>query len=190
MATKKVKKDLGQLLVDKGIITPEMLLSAAEILGREPNKGRRKLPQVLVEEFHIDHDMVYREVADFYAFKSLNVTVESVDDRRLNFIRRLLNEVSDSIRELVIEHRVLPFGVDNETRERLTIITPDPTNTEVYFIARAFSYKKFEITYVSAEQWNEVWQRVNIGRSGYLRKDGSSGDQRLLEELDSEASYE
>ncbi len=191
MPTKKVKKDLGQLLVDKGIITPEMLLNATEILGREPKEGRRKLPQVLVEEFHIDHDMVYREVADFYAFKSVTLSMENLDEPRLTFVRRLLNSVSDSIRELVVEHRVLPLGVDSETRERLTIITPDPTNTEVYFIARAFGFKKFEITYVSAEQWNEIWQRVNIGRSGYLRKDGSgAGNQQLIDDLDADASYE
>lgn len=190
MPAKRMKKDLGQLLVDKGIITTEMLLSATETLSREPNKGRRKLQQVLVEEFHLDHDTVYREVAEFYAFKSINASMEKVDEPRLSFIRRIFNGLSDSVKDLVVEHRVLPFGVDPETKERLTVITPDPTNTEVYFIARAFSYKKFEITYVPAEQWNELWQRVNIGRSGYLKKDGSDGSLRLAEDLEADETYE
>lgn len=191
MSKQKVKKELGQLLVDKGIITESVLLKATEVLSKEPSQRRRKLPQILVDDFKIDHDTVYREVADFYAFKSLDVSVESVDENRLAFIRKSLNGLPDSIRELAVEHKVMPYAFDKETRERLFLVTPDPTRKELYYIARAFPYKKFEFYYLPSQLWDELWQKVNVGRSGYKQKGSTLRDVMTIEGLqEDDESYE
>jgi len=51
--TRKAKREFGDLLVEKEIITADQLLSALEILSREPHEKRRKLPQVLVDDLHV-----------------------------------------------------------------------------------------------------------------------------------------
>ena len=168
---KKAKKEFGEVLIEKGIITPDVLLNALDTLSKETQKNRRKLPQVLVEDYKVDRNKVYKEVADFYAFKSLNTTNFAVDDTILAFIRKELNSLPPSIRELAVEHRVLPFVVDPENMERLFVITPDPTKSEVHLIARTFPYRKFELFYVSFDQYEDLWKRVNIGRSTYKDKE-------------------
>ena len=150
---KRTKKEFGEVLIEKGIITPDVLLNALDTLSKETQKNRRRLPQVLVEDYNVDRNKVYKEVADFYAFKSLDTAGYALDDTVLAFIRKELNGLPASIRELAVEHRVLPFVVDTENPESLFVITPDPTRSEVHLIARTFPYRKFELFYVSFDQY-------------------------------------
>jgi len=173
MDVKKTKKEFGEVLIEKGIITPDVLLNAMDTLSKQTQKNRRKLPQVLVEDYSVDRNKVYQEVADFYAFKSLDTTKFAVDDVVLAFIRKELNGLPASIRELAVEHLVMPFVVDPENPERVFVITPDPTKSEVHLIARTFPYRKFELFYVSYDQYEDLWKRVNIGRSTYKDKESN-----------------
>jgi len=175
------------LLIEKGIITPDILLNAMDTLSKETQKNRRKLQQVLVEDYNVDRNKVYQEVADFYAFKTLDITKYPVDDTVLAFIRKELNGLPVSIRELAVEHHVLPFMTDPENPERLFVITPDPTKSTVHLIARTFPYRKFEIFYASLDHFEDLWKRVNIGRSTYKEKESSLRDESPVGGIDDDA---
>lgn len=162
-----IKKDLGDLLVEKEIISAEQLLVALDKLSQDSHDKRRRLPQILVEDLHVDHDKVYGEIANYYAFRKLEISQDAIDDEGLAFIRREMNNLPVHVKTLAIDNRVLPFAEDPERPGRLLVITPDPTKREVYTIGRSFSFQKFEICYVRLGQWQELWQRVNISRSGY-----------------------
>lgn len=196
MPMQNVKKGLGDILLEKGIISADVLLNALDVLSKEDHKNRRKLTQVLVEDFNVDRDKVYKEIADYYAFRTLDLTKETIDDAVVAFMRKELNGLPVSIRELAVENHVLPYMIDPERPERLLVITPDPTKPEVHFIARSFPYRKFEICYVAFSQWEELWQQVNIGRSAYadketLRRDGTLFDEsEEAIELDEQALEE
>ncbi len=184
MEVKRTKKEFGEVLIEKGIITPDILLNALDTLSKETQKNRRKLPQVLVEDYNVDRNKVYKEVADFYAFKSLDITKFTIDDAVMASIRKELNALPVSIRELAVEHHVMPFVPDPENPERLFVITPDPTKSEVHLIARTFPYRKFELFYCSFDQYEDLWKRVNIGRSTYKDKESTLRDetQSVLDE--------
>ena len=171
MQVRKTKKELGAILVEKGIISPEDLLSALDVVSKDTSKNRRKLHQVLVDDYKADRDKVYREVADYYAFRTIDLSKQPLSEEQIEFIRRELNGLPESVRELAAEHRVMPYQLDATVPDRLVIITPDPTLSDVYFIARAFPYKKSEIAYVPFGQWDQVWQKVNIARSTYRDKE-------------------
>ena len=170
MQTRSAKKELGDILIDKGIIQPDVLERALEVLNKEENKGRRKLPQILVDQFKMDRDLVYREVADYYAFRTLDISMETIDDGVLGFIRKELTSLPESIREMVQENNVLPYSIDPERPGRLLVITPDPTKPEVYKIARTFHYQKFEICYVPLSQWDRLMEKSKPRQSGLQRQ--------------------
>ena len=161
------KRELGDILVEKGIITPETLLSALEVMSKEDRKNRRKLAQVLVTDFRANRDQVYKEVVDYYAFKTLQVNPGQVEETQIGFMRKELNSLPEAIREMAIENQVLPYSIDPEKPNRLLVVTPDPTNPEVFYIARGFLYPKFELFYVPLTDWEELWKRVNISRASY-----------------------
>ncbi|HEY4643355.1 MAG TPA: ATPase, T2SS/T4P/T4SS family, partial [Bacteroidota bacterium] len=196
MRTQNIKKGLGDILLEKGIITADLLLSALDVLSKEDHNNRRKLTQILVDDFSVDRDKVFREIADYYAFRTIDLLKQTVDEGIVSFMRKELSGIPVSIRELAVENHVLPFMVDPEKPDRLLVITPDPTKPEVHFIARSFPYRKFEICYMAFGQWEELWQQVNIGRSTYagkqtLRRDGMLFDEAQEDiELDEQALEE
>ncbi len=182
MQTRSAKKELGDILIDKGIIQPDVLERALEVLNKEENKGRRKLPQILVDQFKMDRDLVYREVADYYAFRTLDISMETIDDGVLGFIRKELTSLPESIREMVQENNVLPYSIDPERPGRLLVITPDPTKPEVYKIARTFHYQKFEICYVPLSQWTALWKRVSLDKAVYKDKESMLRGESFVDE--------
>src|SRR3989304_2181323 len=128
--TRTAKKELGDILVEKRVISPEQLLQALDILSRETTEKRRRLPQVLVDDLKINHDKVYREIADYYAFRTLSVVQETIDDDGLVFIRAEMNALPIPIRTMAFENRVMPLREDADRPGRLLVITPDPTRRE------------------------------------------------------------
>jgi type IV pilus assembly protein PilB len=191
MQTRSAKKELGDILIDKGIIQADVLERAIAVLNKEENKGRRKLPQILVEQFKMDRDLVYREVADYYAFRTLDISMETIDDGVLGFIRKELTSLPESIREMVQENNVLPYSIDPERPGRLLVITPDPTKPEVYKIARTFHYQKFEICYVPLSQWDGLWKRVSLDKAVYKDKETMLRGESFVDEgEDNSENYE
>ncbi len=178
-----LKKDFGDILVEKSIITASTLLSALETVAREDPKNRRRLQQILVDEFKINRDKVYQEIADYYAFRTIELVQENIDDSAVAFMRQELSNLTPASRNLVLENRVLPFGFDPKRTDRLLIVTPDPTRREVYSTARLFSALKFEVCYAKLSQWEELWQRVNIGRSAYADLESDTRESSLTDEL-------
>lgn len=180
------KRELGDVLVEKGIITPETLLAAIEVMSKEDRKNRRKLAQVLVADFRANRDLVYKEVVDYYAFKTLDINPAQIDETHLAFMRKELNSLPEAIREMAIENQVLPYSIDPEKPNRLLVVTPDPTNPEVFYIARGFLYPKFELFYVPLTDWDELWKRINISRSTYKTHELSVLEAGVEEQQDEE----
>ena len=178
------RKDLGEHLVDKGVITAGILAEAVKILMQDDQKVRRKLHDVLSDEFNVNRDKLYQEIVNFYAFRSLEIAPEEIDENGIEFVKKELIALPDSARMQALEFRVLPYQVDPNKPGRLLVITPDPTKPEVYSIARKFQYPKFEICYVKLSAWEELWQKVNIGRSEYADFAADSGEARIETEIE------
>jgi type IV pilus assembly protein PilB len=168
------KHDLGDALVEKGIVTAEMLSEAVKIMSGDTQKKRRNLPWVLYNAFKVDRDLLYLEVAKFYAFRILDISKTKIEDSQLAFIRREFNALPDAIKDKAIEHSVLPFSVDPNRPDRLLVATPDPTGHGAVSVARVFRYSKFEICYLPYSQWSDLWKRVAIDRSSYQQHVGES----------------
>ncbi|HWP82420.1 MAG TPA: ATPase, T2SS/T4P/T4SS family [Bacteroidota bacterium] len=187
VASRSARKELGDVFVEKGIISADDLLQALEIMGRENYKVRRKLPQVLVQDFKVDRNKVYQEVADYYAFRTIDLNAQPIDDNALAFIRKELNSLPVSLRTLAIENNVLPYSVDAEHPDRLLVVTPDPTNRAAYEVGRAFSYPKHQICYLPFDQWEELWKRVSIDRSTYRDKETVIREDVMADEIGEDA---
>ncbi len=187
--TSAKKRDLSDVLLEKGIISPEVLLEAVQVLSNDENqKNRRNLPWVLVNVFKVDRDLLYREVANFYAFKIIDVSGGKLTDDVLAFIRKEFNTLPDSLKDLAIEHHTLPFMMDPQRPDRLQVVTSDPTSRFAVTVARGFQYGKFEICYVPLSQWEDLWRRVALDRAMYDDRKKDDAEIRYEQESSEEAS--
>jgi len=107
---------IGYTLLKKGIIDYETLEKSLRVKESESNKKeRRNLGQILVNEFNADHDAVFREVANLYAFREIYLADEVVDKTRIEFIRKLVDGLQESYRDLLFQSKVsdaFDFNID------------------------------------------------------------------------------
>ena len=184
------KRSLTSVLLEKGIVSDKTLAKAEEELAKSGMKSRNEILTILVGQFNVDRDALFAEVAKFYTFRTLDISKESTDDGLLGFVRKELQTLPLYIRELAIENKVLPYKLDQEREGRLLIITPDPTNTGIYNIARAFSHKKFEICYTPLSQWEDLWNRVSIDKAIYKDKESELRDQGFVNDDEEDDKFE
>src|SRR5689334_7198649 len=147
MAEVDITDKIGYTLLKKGIIDYETLEKSLFVKEGEDKKNRRNLGQILVTDFHLDHDIVFREVANLYAFREIYINDETIDAARLDFIKKYMDMLPDNYRELLIQTKILPLRFDERQSDKLIILAGDPTARSIPVIARNFGVKKYEVCY-------------------------------------------
>jgi type IV pilus assembly protein PilB len=199
MAEIDITDKIGYTLLKKGIIDFETLEKSLKMKDSEENrKNRKNLGQILVTEFGADHDAVFREVANLYAFREVFLGDEKVDDTRIAFIKKYVDQLSDQQREMMIQSKMLPFKFDERQPDKLIIIAADPTDRNLPIVARSFNVKKYEICYVRLKELQSLMDKVAPAQNEFLKllddnkitvDDGAGGDDQLDEQaLEAEIS--
>jgi type IV pilus assembly protein PilB len=161
---------IGYILLKKGIVDYETLERALSIKDSESSKGdRRNLGQILVSEFGVDHDAVFREVASLYAFREIYLADEKIDEERTDFIRKMVDLLPDRLRELLPQVRVLPLKYDEKQPNKLVIIAADPTDRNIPIIARYFGVRKYEVAYCRSKDIQLLLEQVIPVENEYLK---------------------
>ena len=161
---------IGYTLLKKGIIDFETLEKSLKMKDSEENKKNRKnLGQILVSEFGADHDAVFREVANLYAFREVFLNDEKVDDNRVAFVKKFIDALPDAQREMMTQSKMLPFKYDERQPDKLIIIAADPTDRNLPVVARSFNVKKYEICYVRLKDLQNLMERVAPKQNEFLK---------------------
>ena len=170
MADIDITDKIGYTLLKKGIIDYETLEKSLRIKEAEAaKKERRNLGQILVTEFSADHDAVFREVANLYAFREIYLTDENIDKPRVEFIRKLIDGLPDGSRDLLIQTKILPLKFDEKQTDKLIIVCADPTDRNIPLIARNFNVKKYEITYCRLKDLQNLLEQVIPPQNEFLK---------------------
>ena len=191
---------IGYTLLKKGIIDFETLEKSLKMKDSDENKKNRKnLGQILVSEFGADHDSVFREVANLYAFREIYLTDEKIDDGRIAFVKKLVDGLPEQQRDMMVQSKMLPFKYDERQPDKLIIVAADPTDRNLPIVARSFSVKKYEICYVRLKDLQGLMEKVAPAQNEFLKllqqdeamtvDDGSSSDEAVDEQaLEAEIS--
>lgn len=161
---------IGYTLLKKGIIDFETLEKSLKMKDSEENKKNRKnLGQILVSEFGADHDAVFREVANLYAFREVYLNDEKLDDARVAFVKKFIDALPEAQREMMSQAKMLPFKYDERQPDKLIIIAADPTDRNLPVVARSFNVKKYEICYVRLKDLQNLMERVAPKQNEFLK---------------------
>lgn len=161
---------IGYTLLKKGIIDFETLEKSLKLKDSEENKKNRKnLGQILVSEFAADHDAVFREVANLYAFREIFLNDEKIDEARIAFVKKFVDALSDQQREMMAAAKMLPFKWDERQTDKLIIVAADPTDRNLPVVARSFNVKKYEICYVRLKDLQNLLEKVAPKQNEFLK---------------------
>ena len=169
MANLDITDKIGFALLKKGIIDYETLEKSLKVKESEEKKNRRNLGQILVNDFNADHDAVFREVADLYAFREIYIADEKVDKGRIEFIRRYIDALPANVRDMLIQTKMLPLRFDEKQPDKLIIIAADPTDRQIPLIARNFGAKKYEVAYCRLKELQDLFEKVIPPENEFLK---------------------
>jgi type IV pilus assembly protein PilB len=160
---------IGFALLKKGVIDYETLEKSLKIKDGEDKKNRRNLGQILVNDFGADHDAVFREVADLYAFREVYLADEAMDSGRVDFIKKYVDGLPQNVREMVVQSRMLPLRYDEKQPDKLIIVAADPTDRRLPLIAREFGAKKYEVAYCRLKDLQNLLEQVIPPQNEFLK---------------------
>lgn len=172
---------IGYLLFKKGIIDVVTLEKALAAKSSDQTKVKRNLAQILVQDFNYDHDTIFREVALLYAFREFDLKLEEIPHERLEKIKQIVNNAGDSAKAVMLENHVLPYMFDEKQREKLLLISIDPTERNIPKIAFSLNAKKYEVMFVKKKDYQLIIDKLFPPENEYLK---------ALEESPSEMSVE
>jgi len=177
-------------LIRKGLVSKQLVDSAVVAKKNRGEQDRRLLFQILIDEFGIDREEVYAEFVRYYSFKSVDLSSIEMDGEKLSFINKTLDTLPPKLRELALANKILPFQISENDLSKLHIVTPDPTNSEIATVARAFPYPKYDILYIALHSFEELSRELLVdsqNRPTQKSVDYIDDDQDILiDELDEE----
>jgi len=160
---------IGYLLFKKKIIDGVMLEKALHAKNNDKSKIKRNLAQILVQEFGYDHDQIFREVAILYAFRELDVTYEEISPQKINAIKQLVTNSPDSLKQQMLEHKVLPFMYDERIKDKLILIAVDPTDRNIPKIAFGLYAKKYEVLFIRKKDYEKLVNTIIPPENVFLK---------------------
>ncbi len=180
---------LGVTLLKKGVVNVATLEKAIK-LRESGQKDSRTLAQILVKDFNVNHDSVFQHVTQLYGFREVSLEKENIDDNRINFMRKMLDPMPDSMRVLMKSEKILVYKYDEFRPYVLIILAADPTNKQIPQIARAIGAKRYEVCYVKLAELESLLEKINPEENVYLKEmddmameiEGGGVDEESLDE--------
>lgn len=161
---------IGYLLFKKGIIDAAMLERALSAKANDKSKIKRNLAQILVQDFNYDHDLIFKEVAILYAFRELDSKPEEFPPQRLESIKSMINNSGELLKNQMLEHKVIPFMIDERTKDKLILAAIDPTDRNIPKIAFGLNAKKYEVIYIRSKDYEKLIQIIIPPENVYLKR--------------------
>ena len=108
MATIK-KSRFGQLLLKKEVIDKSTLEKALLIQTDEDPEHTRALGEILVTDFKINHHAIYGLLAELYAFRTIDIKVNEIDESQIKHTKEILSKLPDDFKQELIYKKILPY---------------------------------------------------------------------------------
>jgi type IV pilus assembly protein PilB len=161
---------IGYLLFKKGIIDAQMLEKALVAKSEEKSKIKRNLAQILVQDFDYDHDTIFREVAILYAFRELEIPEGDMLQQKIDSIKQVVNKCSDSLKQMMSEHKILPYAFDERIKDKIIFAATDPTERTIPKIAFGLNVRKYEVAFIKKKDYDKIIQVILPPENTFLKK--------------------
>jgi len=157
----------GQLLIKKGLIDQDTLEKALMIQA-EDDTNPRALGEILAHDFKIEHDAIFGLLAELYAFRTIDIDVNSISEKQIKHTREILNKFDEEFRKELLYKKILPYQFNFGRKNTLIVLAADPTDKLVEKIPAHSEFKKYEIVYCRLSQLEELIKIIAPQKNEFL----------------------
>ncbi len=180
------KNRFADILHEKQVVSDDVLNEALRVQMEEESANRRKLADILVSDFNIEHHSVFGLLARMYAFRTVTVNIDNLTDKHINQTKSLLNKIPEGLRKELLYNKILPYRETQKPRPTLIILAADPTDKLVEEIPKSSGFKKYEVVYCRLSTIEELIDIIAPQKNEFLDILKEVGDQ--IEELEESRS--
>ncbi|MEX0770921.1 MAG: ATPase, T2SS/T4P/T4SS family [Balneolaceae bacterium] len=174
MGKVNTRRHIGDLLVNRGVISEDQLKRALSILDEEPEMSNRRLGQILYQDLKLDRHKVMKGVASIYAFDEIFAGQEELSNEKISEIKKYVKDLPHEIIDDLVYHKAVPV---QKTNTSLTLAAADPADPNLSNIISRLNFKQYEIRYCRFELVEKILSNVYEQKNEFLD---------LLEEIDYE----
>ncbi|MBC8204630.1 Flp pilus assembly complex ATPase component TadA [bacterium] len=185
----KFKDKLAVELIRTGLVDPNKVAMAIEIRENENSqrkalgerRAQRNLAQILVQDFRIDHYLVFNVIASLYGFREITLADEDYSESRIEYIRKMFDPLPRALQEYMIRNKIIVLRYDKDRPYRINIAAADPTDRTIPDITRALGVQSYEVFYVKLKSLSALMEKVFPPENVFLKE---------IEKQEFEFSYE
>jgi len=174
MGKVNVRRHIGDILVNKGVITDQQLKDALSILEQEPESSNRRLGQILFQDLGLNRHVIMKEISEIYAFREVMEGHEEIDEEIIEHIKKNLEELPQETIDELAHQKAVPY---NRSNGSITIAAADPSDPKIQNVLGKLNYKQTELVYCRYELIEQILNAVYEQKNEFLD---------LLEEIDYE----
>ncbi|MEA2103824.1 MAG: ATPase, T2SS/T4P/T4SS family [Candidatus Cloacimonadota bacterium] len=176
----------GKILIDKGFVDQATIDQAIAIQKEEESyPNRRRLGEILVSEFDIDHDKIFKVLADLYAFRSLAVSVKTITEEQKKRTKEILTKFPEDYKKSLLYKNILPFKISKGNKKQLILLAADPTNKLVEQLPEKTEFRRYEVVYCPLKNVQELIVLIDPQKNEFLDLLAEAGEQIAdMEQLD------
>ncbi len=165
MANVNTRQHIGNLLVDRGVITIEQLHEAMAILREEPETSNRRLGQILYQDLGLNRHKIMREISAIYAFQEVFEDKEKISSEEIKEIKDHIDDLPNDIVDELVYQKAIPL---EKNRRSVTVAASDPTDPQLRGIIEQLNFKQHEIVYVRYELIEQMITQVYEQKNEFL----------------------
>lgn len=165
MARINTRRHIGDILVNRDIITEEELENALELLEDEPEDSDRRIGQILYQDLGLERHTIMKEIASIYAFKEVFADQEEVEEKVLEEIKTIINKMPDDIVEQLTHRKAVPLHTSDK---KITVAASDPTDPSLNGLIVQLNFKQHEIVYCRHTLVDQILSKVYEKKNEFL----------------------
>ncbi len=171
------KSRLGKLLAEKEIINKDMLDKAFMIQAEEDPDNPRRLEEILISDLKIDQDTIYSIIAELYAFRTINIDLEKLDENQIKQTKEILSKFPENFKKELLYKKILPYSISYSRRNTLLVLAANPTNKIVEKIPLNTEFKRYEVAFCRLKTIEELIENIAPQKNEFLELLEEAGEQ-------------
>ena len=161
---------LSQTLIEKGIVSEKILQDAVDTQSREPRSNKRKLIDILIDDFNVNRNSIFVEMSKLYGFEIINLSSAMEDRGRIEFIKDIVYKMPEDLSNQLLQKKVIPFKWHDFKKDVLVLVTGDPTNEEFHILAKQMKIADFDIAYAPIDDIENLIHEIFYSNNEFLQK--------------------
>jgi type IV pilus assembly protein PilB len=171
--------NFAQILLKNNIIWRPLMAKVMVRMEEMEEKTPSSMAKILVHEFNLEHGLVYAKLAEMYAFRQMEVDINTLTKEQIEEIQSILNEFNPEFRKKILYHKIFPYQITDDLNHNLLVLSADPTNKLAKEITSQSSFKKYEIAYCPLLQINQLINAISPEKNEFLELLEASGEEVL-----------